>query len=301
MSLILVNIGKVFILKETSSYNSGEYRIDGNQMLSFSDIKRYQFDHVPLVESIQHKHEIEYYEKDGIRITLAEFNDTVKSMCHSHVDEDGDWDSIDAEFAYRKWREGWSPVYKDYAEYATIELPVLTQRESEFKEIIPMYQIGLVEDPLCVYDPTPISYIREFASEMGLEEAERSYWGSSRGYSSLKIYNQVKSDGKGTYNMYLGTVKLPIEFKQFKGTYEKCVDKRDEVRLCVKNTIQSAYDEQIATLTQDKAQVVLGSLRSIRSRINELNVYAKDRDNKKFAIRKVDETIDMIINTAGGK
>lgn len=302
MGLILVKIDNTFILKETSSYGGGNYRIDGKDMLSFSDIKRYQFDHAPVVETVQHKREIDYYEKEGEgRIALKDFEGTVKELRDKHVDEDGDWNSIDAEFAYRKWREGWVPVYKEFDEYTKLEVPVVSQRKSDFKDIVPMYQIGLIEDPLCQYDPTPTAYIREFAKEMGLEEEPLAYWGNHSGGKELKLYNQTDSNGKGTYKMFLGQQALPIEGRQFKGTYEECVAMREEVRGNIRRIMQRAYDEQVATLTQDKAQVVLASLRAIRGNVASLNVYAKEHNSKRLILEKIDNTIDTIAKSSGEK
>lgn len=301
MGLIIVKIDDVFVLKETVSYNRGEYRIDDDQIISFADIKRYQFDHKPKVETIEHKHEIEAYEKGGDKLTFKEFQDTVREMYSKHVDEDGDWDSIDAEFAYRKWNEGWKPIYKDYDSFTEIDIPVVSQKKSEFKDITPLYQIGVIENPLCQYDPTPIAYISEFAVEMGLEEEELSYWGNHSGGKELKLYNRVDSNGTSTYKMYLGSSELPIEAKQFKGTYDECVTKRNEVRENIKKVMQRAYDEQVATLTQDKAQVVLHSLRSIRADVAGLNVYAKSRDSKHYLLRKIDDSIDTIVKSTGSK
>lgn len=301
MSLVLVKIGDVYVLKDTRNYGNTEYLIDGEQSVKFGDIKRYQLDHIPKVETVTHKKVIDYYEKGDLKLTESEFNENVREMYNKHVDEDGDWDSIDAEFAYRKWREGWAAKYKELTVREEIEVPMVEQRKSEYKEIVPMYQIGMIEDPLCIYTPNRIEYIRDFAKELGLEEENVGYWGGTRGRKDLKLYNQTDSNGSGTYKMFIGDISLNIEEHQFKGTYDECVAKRESIIDSVHKSMQHAYDEQVATLTQDKAKAVLEDLRYIRSSLVGLKVYSKESSSKYFLLQRVDNAIDTIIKAGGEK
>lgn len=262
---------------------SGKFVVNGEEF-TFS----YEPTVIPEPETIarrQMRHEITHYSSLDGDLLPDEFNELKNELLHGWDGVDEEWDTLENEFAYKKFIAQYTAVYKQVEELVSLDFQIVHLGESDNPFIIPLRMVGDLR-PLFTLNSAPVDIFRVVAAEFGFMEGKtKGYtWESSSHTSDTAHFFKVND----TY------FSNDTRFKRVSaGTWEECVAAH-EFNL---NLVRAFFRKQKAILEnkplQDRAGVIK-SLDSVLRRLNDVSATKKteiDLNSAKDRIRDIIQTL----------
>lgn len=294
-------------------FPQGTYLADGVK-LSVSEYNGRQIavKDVTDIRKITHSRVVSHYVDSKGRSMSKEDFEFSKEVLYSKAKwddlrEEDVWESLEDEFAYRKFIKHWTPVVLDI-ENVSDPLHVDTtyiRQDTGNPFIVAGFTTGRTDVPLYSYSRTQAvaALMEKKFTSLGMEYKEgasysqtedKKIWGNSH-HSGLRYVVAF-----GTYIFNDLTVKKTIG--EFKGSLEYLQGLYKEDKQWIEDFIQEKYNLHFR---QDVASGVLLSeltskLQAVRSSVYCLDVKAKSNSSHRQALKKVDEILELVRNEVLG-
>lgn len=277
-------------------YMPNNIRIDGIEIDLSIQILPIQFDHLPVFEQIISGREIIGYINDvGAKITVDKYNTELSKLPKS--DADGNFQTIDDEFVYRKFISCWKPEFQNYVKYSQIEVQLLYgNTKSEYDDIIPIYTItDNVNDELFMWNPNFVQYVKDIADKYGFIDAgfNVSYGGTKgRKYSFSRKESIEYMSVNGSFASYLYE-NYSLKNGNRKGSYEDLVAARKKAISIIDEYFNREYQKTNESKLNNVGKVI-ELLESIKSTVSSIDSKAATHGNKTAAIRSINSLIENL-------
>lgn len=279
----------------------GKWLIDGEPFFNQSYSKK----------TVEFKSKIQKVETSQIPIKYACDNSEMsvddfierKNNLLKNKDEDGNWDSIESEFEYRKLTEKYIPIFKTIE---TVSDPLIIEFEETILDTGNKFIISEFANAtqhggnLYIYHRgSALLYIVDKCfSELGMsfngncgydETKNKKVWGNST-HSCIEyvtafgtyIFSKIY-ESKNTYNR--------------RGSLEQMTDLYNSDVENITKIIKDRYTEHFGRIdiVEVDFQKIMQSLRSIKSIVSSLDVKKSCYDDKRNALNKINETESIVL------
>lgn len=297
---IIKHSDKIYLIpkqySETTGYSVQGVRVDGKEVARFDDLLPLQFDHVPLIELVKKTSPVDYYKNKAGEIMSAEDHE-IKSNELYKADEDGCWESLDDEFAYKKFSQEWSAVYKDVIEYIPILMTLLYGNvKSEFEDILPIYFLTeKVDGELFQWTPDFRQYVMDVAKKYGFVDAGFDVgYNATKGrkYSFSRRENIEYLTVNGSYASALYE-SSSLRIKTRMGTYEELAKARESAVAMIDSYFAREYQKTNESKINNIGAVV-SKLASIGDAVRKIDPKMKSYSEKRFALGQITNLIEEL-------
>lgn len=273
-----------------------DYKFDGKEIGHIEGLLPLQFDHVPTVEEIHKTAEVDFYQHtDGSTKTREEYEAQSKELYKG--DEDGNWSSVDDEFAYRKFIDGWKAVYHEVIGLVPVQLVLLYgDVRSEFEDIIPIYLISEdVKGDLFQWIPDFRQYVIDVAKKYGFIDA-----GYDVGYNATKgrKYSFGRQESieymtvNGSYASFLYESQS-LRVKTRMGTYDELVKARESSIAMIDSYFAREYQKTNESKINNIGAVI-SQLALIGDAVRKIDPKMKSLSEKRIALGKINSLIEEL-------
>lgn len=288
----------------------GNYLIDG-KLISVDDYnkKRVKVKDLNNIRKVNNNIVIDYYlnQEDDSRITVSEYEDKLKEL-NSHRtykgdwDENGEWNSLEDEYNYRKFKLVWKQITKTVQ---SISEPILVEEvktiyDTGNKFIKNAFLNGNSQCDLFIYlrKDAWLHIVKECFDELKMEYFDdcgylatknRKIWGNST-HSGIK------------YVVAFGEYIFDDRFKEpsnLKGTLEDMRNTYKKDRESIRKIIKTKYNKRFGKINENKINFnqLLNDLYELRNSINSI-------ETKKITQRDLIDSknkVNLLINFIEGE
>lgn len=285
----------------------GEYLIDGNVVSVDSYYKeRVKVKNEKDVRMINKNTIIDHYlnSENGIKITESEYSEKIRELYDKKVyadeyDEDGTWETLEDEFAYRKFKTIWKPIRKDVQ---VLSEPLLVEVEKNIyntnnKFIVNGFLNGDSDTDLYVYkrESALKNIVRECFKELKMAFESNCHYAET---SKRKIWGMPEHGGI-RYVVAFGEYVFGDEFKNvcsIRGTLEDMKSKYEHDKNSIRKVIKTKYVTKFGEIDEDKVDFkqMLKDLYYLRGEINSIEAKKNSWSKQNSANRKVNSIIDYL-------
>lgn len=227
-----------YIFKNDHTYTNSHLIINDNIVIKgVYPGKEIELTEIPInVNKVENISEISHYENKTEKYSVQDYN-IYLTLLISKADDlvcyesDLTFSNIDDEYAYKKFKSLWNPIYITKEIKTTIPFEIKECVYSDYPEIVPLYQIGSpIDDPTCIFKTDYKQYLKKICSVLNVE------------YKEDKEDKPIKSDfyivnadhsyihyAKMNNNYIFTSSNEYKEDKTFRMTYSECVTKRKEI------------------------------------------------------------------------
>jgi hypothetical protein len=225
-----------------------------------------------------------------------------KSGTFDGADEDEYiWDSLDAEFAYRKFVSFWKPKYKEEITYSE---PLLIDRshirqDSGNPYIVAGFLTGRSDVPLYSYNRSTAvaSMLAKKFESLGMEFKEGLSYGATEG---KKIWSNSTHSGLEYVTAFgkyiIGKNLVPKTRGEFKGSFEHLEKIYKEDKQWIEDLIQVGYNLHFRN--EGASTVLLGDvysgLKTCISYVNTMEVKVKSETSKRSALAQLNKLLETV-------
>lgn len=293
---------------------AGTYLVDG-EVVNHSGWNSYNTKHQISVKDIEnirsiHKRNIlvgYVPTTDGITddvLSVEGYNDFINQFRNSYTeDEDGDkdWNSLDDEFAYRKFVAQWKPKYKEEITYSE---PLLIDRshirqDSGNPYIVAGFLTGRSDVPLYSYNRSNAvaSMLAKKFESLGMEFKEGLSYGATEG---KKVWSNSTHSGLEYVTAFgkyiIGKNLVPKTRGEFKGSFEHLEKIYKEDKQWIEDLIQVGYNLHFRN--EGASTVLLGDvysgLKTCINYVNTLEVKVKSETSKRSALMQLNKLLESV-------
>ena len=293
---------------------AGTYLVDG-EVVSHSGWNSYNTKHqisakeIENIRSIHKRNILVGYvpTTEGITddvLSVEGYNDFINQLRNSYTeDEDGDkdWNSLDDEFAYRKFVAQWKPKYKEETTYSE---PLLIDRshirqDSGNPYIVAGFLTGRSDVPLYSYNRSSAvaSLLAKKFESLGMEFKEGLSYGATEG---KKLWSNSTHSGPEYVTAFgkyiIGKNLVPKTRGEFKGSFEYLENIYKEDKKWIEDLIQVGYNLHFRN--EGASTVLLGEVYSgIKTCINYVNtmdVKVKSETSKRSALMQLNKLLESV-------
>lgn len=242
---------------------------------------------------------VDYRNADGAVLSPAEWTNQIhalklKEKC---IDDEYIWDSLEDEFAYRKFLQEWTPTYAQEKVETPYQIVYKKLPVSKYTFIVPLYQFGKegISNPHCYYLPPVMEMITAAAQKYGFERVEdRTFGGENTagkkwsmgttGFRFIKI--------NGTYRCNDGDEK---RVQARTDTYGNCVALYAEhCKLFDNMFAQQARIIEKQPLEESERKTLLENLKKVRSYLKDVEPKSKSYSDFNIARNQLDAVIESL-------
>lgn len=237
-------------------------------------------------------------------LSVEGYNDFINQFRNSYTeDEDGDkdWNSLDDEFAYRKFVAQWKPKYKEETTYSE---PLLIDRshirqDSGNPYIVAGFLTGRSDVPLYSYSRSNAvaSMLAKKFESLGMEFKEGVSYAQTEG---KKLWSNSTHSGLEYVTAFgkyiIGKNLVPKTRGEFKGSFEYLEKIYKEDKKWIEDLIQVGYNLHFRN--EGASSVLLGEVYSgIKTCINYVNtmdVKVKSDTSKRSALMQLNKLLESV-------
>lgn len=237
-------------------------------------------------------------------LSVEGYNDFINQFRNSYTeDEDGDkdWNSLDDEFAYRKFVAQWKPKYKEETTYSE---PLLIDRshirqDSGNPYIVAGFLTGRSDVPLYSYNRSNAvaSMLAKKFESLGMEFKEGLSYAATEG---KKLWSNSTHSGLEYVTAFgkyiIGKNLVPKTRGEFKGSFEYLENIYKEDKKWIEDLIQVGYNLHFRN--EGASSVLLGEVYSgIKTCINYVNtmdVKVKSETSKRSALMQLNKLLESV-------
>lgn len=293
---------------------AGTYLVDG-EVVSHGGWNSYNTKHqisakdVENVRSISKKNILVEYVMtvdDGSGDTMSvEAYNRIKAELSVGLTEDEDmhqeWDSLESEFAYRKFVSQWKPKYKEEITYSE---PLLIDRshirqDSGNPYIVAGFLTGRSDVPLYSYSRSNAvaSMLAKKFESLGMEFKEGLSYSHTEG---KKVWSNSTHSGLEYVTAFgkyiIGKNLVPKTRGEFKGSFEYLEKIYKEDKQWIEDLIQVGYNLHFRN--EGASSVLIGEvhagLKTCINYVNTLDVKVKSETSKRSALNQLNKLLEVV-------
>ena len=237
-------------------------------------------------------------------LSVEGYNDFINQFRNSYTeDEDGDkdWNSLDDEFAYRKFVAQWKPKYREETTYSE---PLLIDRshirqDSGNPYIVAGFLTGRSDVPLYSYSRSNAvaSMLAKKFESLGMEFKEGLSYSQTEG---KKLWSNSTHSGLEYVTAFgkyiIGKNLVPKTRGEFKGSFEYLENIYKEDKKWVEDLIQVGYNLHFRN--EGASTVLLGEvyngLKTCINYVNTLDVKVKSETSKRSALMQLNKLLESV-------
>lgn len=237
-------------------------------------------------------------------LSVEGYNDSISQFRNSYTeDEDGDkdWNSLDDEFAYRKFVAQWKPKYKEETTYSE---PLLIDRshirqDSGNPYIVAGFLTGRSDVPLYSYNRSNAvaSLLAKKFESLGMEFKEGLSYSQTEG---KKLWSNSTHSGLEYVTAFgkyiIGKNLVPKTRGEFKGSFEYLENIYKEDKKWIEDLIQVGYNLHFRN--EGASSVLLGEvysgLKTCINYVNTLDVKVKSETSKRSALMQLNKLLESV-------
>lgn len=233
--------------------------------------------------------------------SYKDFIAELKSKCTEYENGEQEWESLDAEFEYRKFVSQWKAVYKEETSYSE---PLLIDRshirqDSGNPYIVAGFLTGKADVPLYEYDRTQAvnQLLHAKFKSLGFEFKEGLSYSQTEG---KKLYSNSTHSGLeyvtafGKYIM--PKADLPKTRGIFKGSFEYLESIYVKDKEWIESLIQTGYNLHFRN--EQASGVLLSDMyigvKTALNYVNTLDVKVKSETSKRSAVGKLQDLLKLV-------
>lgn len=296
---------------------AGTFLVDG-EVVSHSGWNSYNTKHQISVKEVENVRAV-YTESilvgyvpttEGITddiLSVEVYNDFIQklrkngSMVGGYEDQEFVWNTLEDEFAYRKFTSSWKPKYKTETNYSE---PLLIDRTHILQDTgIPYIKAGFLtgeaRTPLYNYSRTNAVadlMAKKFES-LGMERKEKLSYAQTEG---KKVWSNSDHSGLeyvtafGRYIM--GKPNLPKTRGEFKGSLEYLTEIYEEDKKWIEDLIQVGYNLHFRNEGASSVLIkeVWDGLKTCIAYVNTMDVKVKSETSKRSALNQLNKMLESV-------
>lgn len=233
-------------------------------------------------------------------LSVEGYNDFISQFRNSYT-EDKDWNSLDDEFAYRKFVAQWKPKYKEETTYSE---PLLIDRshirqDSGNPYIVAGFLTGRSDVPLYSYNRSNAvaSMLAKKFESLGMEFKEGLSYSQTEG---KKLWSNSTHSGLEYVTAFgkyiIGKNLVPKTRGEFKGSFEYLENIYKEDKKWIEDLIQVGYNLHFRN--EGASTVLLGEvysgLKTCINYVNMLDVKVKSEASKRSALAQLNKLLESV-------
>jgi len=235
----------------------------------------------------------EQYEED--RQTL------LKNAVWDEDSEEYNWNTLEDEFAYRKYMQQWKPVHKELTEYSE---PLLTDKTHIRKDtgnpyIVSGFMTGQANTPLYSYSRTSAmtDMLKKKFESLGMEFKEGVSYSATEGKKVWSNSNHSHLEYVTAFGKYVFNKQVLSKMKgEFKGDLEYLTKIYEEDKKWLDEYIQTLYNLHFRN---EKASGVLlsevsAAVKQCITYVNTIEVKAKSETSKRSALNVLNKALELV-------
>ena len=291
---------------------AGTYLVDG-EVVSNTGYNSYNNKHQIAAKDIENVRSIsttnvliEYRSADGESISVGEYQEQLEKLSTYNTFDGADedertWDSLEEEFAYRKFIQKWKAQYKTETTYSE---PLLIDRshirqDSGNPYIVAGFLTGRSDVPLYSYNRSNAvaSMLAKKFESLGMEFKEGLSYGATEGKKFWSNSTHSGLEYVTAFGKYIiGKNLVPKTRGEFKGSFEYLENIYKEDKKWIEDLIQVGYNLHFRN--EGASTVLLGEVYSgIKTCINYVNtmdVKVKSETSKRSALMQLNKLLDSV-------
>lgn len=216
-------------------------------------------------------------------------------------DQDVTWNSLEDEFAYRKFISQWKAKYKEETTYSE---PLLIDRshirqDSGNPYIVAGFLTGRSDVPLYSYNRSNAvaSLLAKKFESLGMEFKEGLSYGNTEG---KKVWSNSTHSGLEYVTAFgkyiIGKNLVPKTRGEFKGSFEHLEKIYKEDKQWIEDLIQAGYNLHFRN--ESASSVLIGEvhagLKTCISYVNTLDVKVKSETSKRSALTQLNKLLEVV-------
>lgn len=231
----------------------------------------------------------EYKEQKDVLLSKSKYDDEY---------DEATWDSLEDEFAYKKFLQNWKPIYKTVQEISDpIKVEVVKSKiTSKHKYIKNMFSLGNSEDvDLFVYDrySACLNIVRDKFESLGMKYAENIHRNST-------IHKKIWSNSTHScieyviaFGTYIFDGTWDIKYSP-RGTFEDLEAQYNKDKKILEDIIQTKYNFHFKKDVDIDLEVLYKKIESIQSELISLDVKVKAKNDRSVILTWIQEVKQMI-------
>lgn len=231
---------------------------------------------------------LRWEDSNGDTLTPSEY--ATMCGCLYKCDDDGDWKNIDDEYAYKKFKERWKPIYGEPSEIREpIELAITEVRTSSGHPAIKsLWNASTVPRERCLYsvntDSFLVSYLNKQCAIKGLSLDVPTHSG----------IRYAKIEGK-----YSFPDNINHKGRAFIGTIAQCKEHISKLEELVNDAVTIAFATKTNTTLMNAGQVA-ESLRAVHNQLYDITATKASASALNVVRNQVSTLIKNIVNNLNG-
>lgn len=290
---------------------TGTYLIDGEVVVSEYSYNQAQreiavkdLENIRAISTVAHK--THYVSESGETMAVDDYQEQLiklsKYSTFDGADEDEHtWDSLEDEFAYRKFKQTWKAVYKKETVYSEPMLVDKThiRQDTGNPYIVAGYLTGRTDVPLYSYSRTQAMYhlVSEKFKSLGMDFVKGVSYGGTEG---KKVWGNSDHSGLEylvAFGKYIIGKNLVAKTRgEFKGSLEQLQKTFQEDKKWIENLIQTHYNlhfrnESASTMLLSE---VYNGVKTCLNYIDTMDVKVKSETSKRSAVQQLTKLLDAV-------
>lgn len=237
-------------------------------------------------------------------LSVEGYNDFISQFRNSYTeDEDGDkdWNSLDDEFAYRKFVAQWKAKYKEETTYSE---PLLIDRshirqDSGNPYIVAGFLTGRSDVPLYSYNRSNAvaSMLAKKFESLGMEFKEGLSYGATEG---KKVWSNSTHSGLEYVTAFgkyiIGKNLVPKTRGEFKGSFEYLENIYKEDKQWIEDLIQVGYNLHFRNSGASSVLLseVSAGVKTCINYVNTMEVKVKSETSKRSALAQLNKLLESV-------
>lgn len=290
---------------------TGTYLIDGEVVVSEYSYNQAQreiavkdLENIRAISTVAHK--THYVSESGETLPVDDYQEELiklsKYSTFDGADEDEiTWDSLEDEFAYRKFKQTWKAVYKKETVYSEPMLVDKThiRQDTGNPYIVAGYLTGRADVPLYSYSRTQAMHhlVSDKFKSLGMDFVKGVSYSSTEG---KKVWGNSDHSGLEylvAFGKYIIGKNLVAKTRgEFKGSLEQLQKTFQEDKKWIEDLIQTHYNlhfrnESASTMLLSE---VYNGVKTCLNYVNTMDVKVKSETSKRSAVQQLTKLLDAV-------
>lgn len=290
---------------------TGTYLIDGEIVVSEYSYNQAQreiavkdLENIRTISTVAHK--THYVSESGETLAVDDYQEQLielsKYSTFDGADEDEHtWDSLEDEFAYRKFKQTWKAVYKKETVYSEPMLVDKThiRQDTGNPYIVAGYLTGRADVPLYSYSRTQAMsrLVSDKFKSLGMDFVKGVSYSSTEG---KKVWGNSDHSGLEylvAFGKYIIGKNLVSKTRgEFKGSLEQLQKTFQEDKKWIEDLIQTHYNlhfrnESASTILLSE---VYNGVKTCLNYVNTMDVKVKSETSKRSAVQQLTKLLDAV-------
>ena len=239
-------------------------------------------------------------------LSVENYNDSLQELAKFTTFDGADeeeriWNSLEDEFAYRKFKSQWKPKYKEETTYSE---PLLVDRthirqDSGNPYIVAGYLTGRSDVPLYSYSRSNAvaSMLAKKFESLGMEFKEGLSYGQTEGKKVWSNSNHSGLEYVTAFGKYIIGKNIVAKTRgEFKGSFEHLEKIYKEDKEWIENLIQVGHNLHFRN--ESASTVLLGDvysgIKTCIAYVNTMDVKVKSETSKRSALAQLNKLLESV-------